>query len=207
MKKSIIIILAMAISIGLAAQNNLEQGKQEAGTFLKSLVKSVNAGNYKMFGLRSAEEAALLEPDQVFVTNIIPLDLLRKYEGGEVRPLIMNVNRASCTVINSRSGQPSGLVELELEKGKYVVKGYSASELSDALGKINKEYFRMNFSIVRVPALNLYFGSFGDSEKQLQFVSLQNNPNLKTEIGEVMPASEFLKRIVPMANEYNGLPW
>jgi len=208
MKKTIFIIfMTLAFTAGLEAQNNLDQAKQETSTFLKSLSATVNADNYKMFGLKSPEDIGQMEAGQVFVSNIIPLDKLRKYEGGDVKPLITNVNRATCTVINRQTQQTIGSVDLELEKERYVVKGFSSSDVSSALGQINKELLKQNFSIVWIPALNTYFGSFTDADKQLKFVSLQNNQSLDTKIGEVRPAESFLKILVPMANEYNGLPW
>lgn len=209
MKKAIfIIIMTLAITAGLEAQNRLDQAKQETSSFLKSLSETVNADNYKMFGLSSPEDVGQLEAGQAFVSNIIPLDRLKKYEGGEVKPLITNVNRVSCTVINRQTQQPAGIVDLELEKERYVVKGFSNTDISLALGQINKELFKQNFSIVRIPALNTYFGSFTDvADNKMKFVSLQNNPNLDAKIGEIRPAEEYLKMLVPLANEYNGLPW
>jgi hypothetical protein len=209
MKKTIFIILmTLAFTAGLEAQNNLDQAKQETSTFLKSFSATVNADNYKMFGLKSPEDIGQMEAGQVFVSNIIPLDKLKKYEGGDVKPLITNVNRAICTVINRQTRQTVGSVDLELEKERYVVKGFSGSDISAALGQINQELLKQNFSIVWIPALNTYFGSFTDAaDRQLKFVSLQNNQSLDAKIGDVRPAESFLKRLVPMANEYNGLPW
>ncbi len=208
MRKSIFILfIAMAVTTGLEAQNNLDQARQEAGTFIKSLATSITADNFKMFGLNSMEEVSQLEADQAFASSIIPLDRLKKYDGGGDKNLLTNVNRVSCTVINRQTQQTVGIVDLEREKERYVVKGFTSSDLSVALGKINKELLKQNFSIVRVPALNVYFGSFTDSDNQSKYISLQNNPNLRTEIGEIRPAEDFLKRLVPLANEYNGLPW
>lgn len=208
MKKTIFIILiTLAFTAGVEAQTNMDQAKRETSAFLKSLSATVNADNYKMFGLRSPEDVGQMEAGQVFVSSIIPLDLLKKYTGGDTRSLITNVNRASCTVINRQTQETIGLVDLELEKERYVVKGFASTDISSALGKINKELLKQNFSIVRVPALNTYFGSFTDADRQMKFVSLQNNPNLDTRIGDIRPAEDFLKRLVPMANEYNGLPW
>ena len=208
MKKTLcIILITLAFSVGLQAQNNMDQAKQETSTFLKSLSATVNADNYKMFGLRSPEDVGQLEAGQVFVSSIIPLDRLKKYEGGDAKSLITNVNRASCTVINRQTQQTIGVVDLEREKERYVVKGFASTEISSALGKINNELFKQNFSIVRIPALNTYFGSFTDADNQMKFVSLQNMKELDTKIGDIRPAEDFLKRLVPMANEYNGLPW
>lgn len=208
MKRTIFIILmTLAFTAGLEAQNRMDQAKQETSAFLKSLSETVNAENYKMFGLSSAEDVGQLEAGQAFTSSIIPLDKLKKYEGGDVKSLLTNVNRASCIVINRQTQQNAGLVDLELEKERYVVKGFSSSDISSALGRINKELFKQNFSIVRVPALNTVFGSFTDADNKMKFVSLQNNLMLDTKIGDIQPAEDFLKRLVPMANEYNGLPW
>jgi hypothetical protein len=208
MKKTIFILLAFVLAQSLNAQNNLELAKQETAAFLKTLSSGVNASNIGLFHLKSVEEIAFLQADQAFPSYIIPLDLLKKYEGGDVKALITNINRVVCTVINIQTKQTVGTVDLELIKERYVVKGYTGSDISTALGRINKEYFRQNFSLVRVPALNFYFGSFTDNtDNQMKFVSLQNDANLRTEIGETKPAAELLKRIVPMANVYNGLPW
>jgi hypothetical protein len=201
------IVMTLALSAGMQAQNNLDQAKQATSTFLKSLSTSVTADNYKMFGLSSAEEASQLEAGMPFASNIIPLDQLKKYDGGDVKSLITNVNRASCTVINRQTQKIAGIVDLELVKDRYMVKGFSSSDISSALGKINQDVFKKNFSIVRIPSLNVYFGSFTDTDNQLKYVSLQNNPNLHSEIGEIRPAADFLKQLVPMANAYNGLPW
>jgi hypothetical protein len=207
MKKAIIIILALVLTAGLNAQNNMEQARQATSLFLSSLTKSVTADNYKMFGLSSPEEASQLEAGQVVTSGIIALDQLKKFTGGDVKSLITNVNRAACTVINRQTQQTFGIVDLELLKGVYVVKGFGNPALGTALGRINSELFKQNFSLVRIPALNVYFGSFTSTDNQHKFVSLQNSSDLQTEIGEIKPASEFLKRLVPMANEYNGLPW
>jgi len=208
MKKNIFILLmTLLITAGIEAQNNPEQAKQETSIFLKSLATTVTADNFKMFGLSSPQEVSQMEAGQVFVTNIIPLDQLRKYNGGDIKSLLTNVNRVSCIIFNRQTQQTIGIVDLELEKERYVVKGFASSDLSLALGRINKELFKQNFSIVRIPSLNVYFGSFTDTDNKPKFVSLQNNPVLKTEIGEIRPAEEFLKRLVPLANEYNGLPW
>lgn len=209
MKKTIFIILiTLALTAGLEAQNRMDQAKQETSTFLKSLSATVNANNYKMFGLKSPEEVGQLEAGQAFVSSIIPLDRLKKYEGGDVKSLITNVNRASCTVINRQTQQTVGIVDLELEKERYVVKGFASTDLASALGRINKDLYKQNFSVVRIPALNTYFGSFTDAtDNKIKFVSLQNSSDLGTEIGDIRPAEDFLKRLVPMANDYNGLPW
>ena len=208
MKKNIFILLmTLLITAGIEAQNNPEQAKQETSIFLKSLATTVTADNFKMFGLSSPQEVSQMEAGQVFVTNIIPLDQLRKYNGGDIKSLLTNVNRVSCIIFNRQTQQTIGIVDLELEKERYVVKGFASSDLSLALGRINKELFKQNFSIVRIPSLNVYFGSFTDTDNKPKFVSLQNNLVLKTEIGEIRPAEEFLKRLVPLANEYNGLPW
>jgi hypothetical protein len=206
MKKIIFALLTLLMTYSLEAQNQLDQARQETSNFIKSLSTSITADNYKMFGLKSPEDAGQMEAGQVFNSLLVPLNQLKKYDGGDVKPLLTNVNRVSCTIINRQTQQTIGIVDLELQKGLYVAKGYSTSDISTALGRINQELFNKNFSIVRVPALNVYFGSFTD-ENQMKFVSLQNNSNLHTEIGEIRPADEFLKRLVPMANEYNGLPW
>jgi hypothetical protein len=205
MKKFIFIFLAL-IAAESYAQNNLDQAKQETSTFLKSLAPTITEGNYKMYGLSSPEDASQMEAGMVFVSSMVPLDKLKTYVGGDVKPLIMNINRASCTVINRQTQQTIGLVDLELQKGMYVVKGFSGAGISAALGRINSELFKQNFSLVKVPSLNMVFGSIM-VDNQLKFVSLQNNSELHTEIGEIAPAKDFLQRLVPMANAYNGLPW
>lgn len=199
--------MTLAFTAGLEAQSRLDQAKQETSAFLKSLSETVNAENYKLFGLGSAEDVGQLEAGQVFASSIIPLDKLKKYEGGDVKSLLTNVNRASCTVINRQTQQNAGLVDLELEKERWVVKGFASSDISSALGRINKDLFKQNFSIVRIPALNTYFGSFTDTDNKLKFVSLQNNQMIDTKIGDIQLAEDFLKKLVPIANEYNGLPW
>jgi hypothetical protein len=207
MKKAILIILAFINAYSLDAQNNIELAKQEAITFLNSLATNVNTDNYKMFGLKSPEEAKQLQADQVFSSTIIALDRLKKYEGTDAKDLIANVDRFVCTVIDRQTQQIVGIVDLEYQKERYLVKGYTSSDVSSALGRIDKQLFKQNFSLVRVPALNVYFGSFTSADNQMKFVSLQNNPTLHSEIGEIRPAAEFLKQLVPLANQYNGLPW
>jgi len=208
MKKTIyILVMTLAFTAALEAQNSMDQAKEETSTFLKSLATTVTADNYKMFGLSSPEEVSQLEAGQVFASNIIPLDQLKKYDGGDAKALITNINRVSCTVINRQTQQTIGLVDLERNKDRFVVKGFANSDLSNALGRINRELFNKNFSIVRVPALNTNFGSFTDTDNKMKFVSLQNSSSLHSEIGEIQPAEDFLKRLVPIANDYNGLPW
>lgn len=207
MKKAILIILAFIYAHNLDAQNNIGLAKQEAITFLNSLATNVTADNYKMFGLKSPEEAKQLQADQVFSSTIIALDRLKKYEGTDAKDLITNVDRFVCIVISRQTQQTVGIVDLEYQKEHFMVKGYTSSDVSAALGRIDKQLFKQNFSLVRVPALNVYFGSFTGADNQMKFVSLQNNPTLRTEIGEIRPADEFLKQLVPLANQYNGLPW
>ena len=207
MKKAILIILAFFYAYSLDAQNNMEMAKQEVNTFLNSLATNVGTDNYKMFGLKSPEEAKQLQADQVFSSTIIALDRLKKYEGTDAKDLVTNIDRFVCTVINRQTQQTVGIVDLEYQKERYLVKGYASSDVSAALGKIDKQLFKQNFSLVRVPALNVYFGSFTGADNQMKFVSLQSNPTLRTEIGEIRPAAEFLKQLVPLANQYNGLPW
>ncbi len=208
MKKTIfILIMALTFTAGLEAQNNLEQAKQETSAFLKSLMSTVTADNYKMFGLSSVEEASQLEAGQVLSSSIVRLDQLQKYDGGNAKAVITNVNRVLCTVLNRQTQRTVQCVDLELEKGTYVVKGFANVAIASALERVNKDLFKQNFSVVWVPAFNIYFGAFTDADSKLKFVSLQNNTSLRTEIGEIKPAEDFLKRLVPMANEYNGLPW
>jgi len=207
MKKAILIILAFIYANSLDAQNNMEMAKQEVNTFLNSLATNVGTDNYKMFGLKSPEEAKQLQADQVFSSTIIALDRLKKYEGTDAKDLVTNIDRFVCTVINRQTQQTVGIVDLEYQKERYMVKGYASSDVSAALGRIDKQLLKQNFSLVRVPALNVYFGSFTGADNQMKFVSLQNNPTLRTEIGEIRPAAEFLKQLVPLANQYNGLPW
>lgn len=47
--------------------------------------------------------------------------------------------------------------------------------------------------MVRIHAMNTYFGSFIDAANQMMFVSLHNNPCLDTKICDIRSAEDFLK--------------
>lgn len=208
MKKLIAVITAFAFIYAVNAQVMNDQGKKATDMFLKSLKQTVTKDNYKMFGFESFEDVSVLSSGQVYPSMIITLESLKKYDGvSDVKPLLTDIKRSVCTVVNGRTQQTIAMVDLEQQKESFVVKGFANSDIAKAIGRIDKNLLSKNLSIVRIPALNMYFGAFTDPSNKIQFVSLQNNATLHTEIGEVKEASLFLKDILPMANAYNGLPW
>ena len=207
MKKTILLLLAVFLAVNLQAQDNMKAAQQAVATFLRSFAGTVSEDNYKMFGLRSPAEAKQLQAGQVFSVKIIKLDDLKRYEGGEVSRLLSDVGRFICTIRNQETQQTTGIADLEYQKESFVVKGYSGSEIAKAFDRVDKRVLDQNFSVVRIPALNVYFGAFSDADNQLNFVSLQDSPTLQTEVGDTRPAAEFVKLLVPLANNYNGLPW
>ena len=208
MKKFIGIIAAFALLINVNAQIMNDQGKKATDTFLKSFKETITKENYKMFGFESFEDVSVLSAGHVYSSMIITLENLKKYDGtSDVKLILTNVKRSVCTVVNSRTQRTIAMVDLEQQKENFVVKGFANSDIAKAFDKVDKNLLNQNMSIVRIPALNIFFGSFTDATNKMQFVSLQNNSMLHTEIGEVREASLFLKDLVPQANAYNGLPW
>lgn len=208
MKKIFVLLLTAAFVINLNAQDMNDQAKKETETFLQSMKSTVNKDNYKMFGFESFEDMGALSADRVYPTMIVRLDNLKKYDGvSDVKPLLTDVNKYICTVRNNRTQQTIAMVDIERTNDKFMVKGFSNSDIAKTLDKIDKNLMKEKLSIVRIPALNFYFASFTDPSNKVQFINLQKSASLKAELGEVREASKYLMELVPIADAYNGLPW
>ena len=206
MKKIFALFIACAFVTGIYAQN-AEQAKTATDNFLKSLAATVTKENYKMFGFDSTVNVATLKADKVLPTGIIQLDALKTYQGGDVQSIITTINRYVCTVIDSRSGKTITMVDLDLIKERFVVKGFANTGIAKALTQTEAFTSNKATSLVRIPSLNFYFLALQPVNGKLQFASLQQSDILHTRIGEVRDAELFTKQLVSTANTYNGLPW
>ncbi|MBG9377977.1 hypothetical protein I5907_17190 [Panacibacter sp. DH6] len=206
MKKIFALFIACALITSLHAQNT-GQAKAATDSFLKTLAATVTKENYKMLGIDSSMNVATLKADKVLPTSLIQLDALKQYQGGDIQPLIIPINRYVCTIIDSRSGKTITMVDLELIKERFVVKGFANAGIAKALAQTEGFVSNKTTSIVRIPSLNFYFAALPAVNGKLQFASLQQSDLLHTRIGEIRDADLFVKLLVSTANTYNGLPW
>ena len=100
-------------------------------------------------------------------------------------------------------------ITLLRDSGEWRSVAFGSPGLTRAVWEIRARVAAANpgssLSIVRVPALNLYFvGSRRDGELMLALIL--DDPRVKLEKGVPVPVSAVFSALVPLARAHNGLP-
>jgi hypothetical protein len=174
---------------------------------LKSFQKVINQDNYKLFGLKSPDEISNLRLGSPPITvYLVRLDSLRKFQGGDGRNLLTNINQIIYPVYSNNNLVSS--IKLEYDKKNWVVEGFGDREIiqyyQNASKNLNTSTPNKTY-LIKIPSLNIFLFA---AESNIINVELLGNQ----QIGELKPnvtttLQDALVKIKPIANTYNGLPW
>jgi hypothetical protein len=201
-------LLLWCMTPGAFAQPSTDPELQTAIRKASSdLAQLVNESNFKSIGLDSPDEAKSLTPGKPVQYKMIGLEDLRKYQGGSPSAIIKNLEKASVPLYNNR--QRVALVA-DFDKGR---KGWALSSFGSlSVPKNYEEVMRKHelkpdeTFILTIPALNANFLAT-QRNQQTEVVLLGDQPIGDLRPGVKMKAEEALRQLVPVANQYNGLPW
>jgi hypothetical protein len=199
-------ILLLCFAFSAKAQRKISPDSIASKT-LNSFRKMINRDNYKLFGFRSAKEISNLRlgtsPINVYM---IRLDSLRKFEGGDGKTLLMNINQVIYPVYSNNTLASS--IKLNYDGKNWSVESFSDREISqyyqDALKNISTAATNKTY-LIRIPSLNISLLAVENSTINVQL--LGNQPVGELKQGMTTTLQDALLKIKPIANAYNGLPW
>jgi hypothetical protein len=174
-----------------------------------NFAKMLNEDNVKSFGLESVDQLKSLQTGQQFKRNMITLEDLRKFKKeDDPKNIIKSLDVIDVMLVD---GAGNIVTSIEFTRGKEnmspsgfgLTPGYIA--LKNTIGTINPELKSKELKFVEIPSLNVSFLAVY-SGATLNFICLDNLEALGLKRGTVISASEALTKLVPVANEYNGLP-
>ena len=184
------------------------QLRRVATDSLPALRQLVTSANAQAMGFRSPDEvgkAALLPPIQIY---LVRLDQLRQYQAGqEPAALLSGGDRVFFPL--AVDGEVRSSVELDKSRGGWRTAGFGNPTLAKALASARDRIAPAPGSpafAVHVAALNMYFVGKRDGG-QLLLAAVIDDPRLKMTPGVPRPAAEVFSDLVPLAKQYNGLPW
>ncbi|MBK7344332.1 MAG: hypothetical protein IPJ06_15300 [Saprospiraceae bacterium] len=204
MKYILTLLCTACLSISLSAQSNdIQQAAQAA---LRDMQQLVNGENYKMIGLDSPDALKGASTGSPIAIQVIGLEAVRKFQGSqnEVQSILEAHNRVFVPVLSN--GKVISAIALDKSD-----KGWKTASLGMAapIEEYNKVIRENNLDdkayMVWVPSLNQYFVARGQGSN-LQFASIGQSVGDQSR-GKFVSASDALKLLQPVAQQYNGLPW
>jgi len=206
------IVACLALAVNISGQpTHLVKDTVPYSEIKKSMqifVNLVDSQHVGQFGLASVAELNSLKPGRQFINYMIGLDDLRNYKtGDDVSKLIKEYPSIEVALVND-AGKIRTSIEFVQRDGKWEASGYgSTSEfilLSYSQTTVGENIVN-NGNLVRIPSLGVSFLSVR-SRTGTDFISLQDNEQLKLGRGQRMSASEAISKLVPFARKHNGQP-
>jgi len=173
---------------------------------LQTFVKLVDSQHLKDFRLKSMDELKSLKGGQQFKTYMIGLNDLKKYQqGDDVDQIIMEYPVVEVALV-SATGRIVTSIQFLKDHGKWEASRYGLTPalglLSGVQGMVEDSVIKKG-KLIRIPTLGVNFIAVR-SAGQLQFISLQDRPNLKLTKNQKLEASEAIWRLVPLASKQTG---
>jgi hypothetical protein len=176
--------------------------------FAKIFTRLIDSQQIHQFGLSSLAELNSLRVGRQFKKYVIDgFDIKTFKQGDDVIRLIKQYPSIEVALVNT-SGKIRTSMEFVQNHSSWEAFGYgSTTELTmlshaqDVLGNsvINKG------ELIRIPALQISFIAI-PSATGLKFLSLVDRPGLNLYMGQTLPASDALLRLVSLAKRLNGSP-
>jgi hypothetical protein len=215
MKKNITILLFILIGV-MTIFFVLAQKKKGIDTIPENLIKEsiqtftklVDSLDIQEFGLKSVDELKSLIPGKQFKNYLIAVDDIKKYKAGEdVRKIINEYPSIEVSLVNG-TGNIITSIEFVKNKDKWEAAGYGSTPefiiLRNAQAAIGDSAIKKG-TLIRIPALHTSFIAV-PSATDLNFIILDDNFSLDFKKGAILPASQAILKLVPLANKHNGLP-
>ena len=214
MKNKILLIAVAVLIIGMAffinAQSNQNEliPESEISVAVESFTKLLEKSNPKDFDLESAEQLRSLKTGYQFLGNMIGLEDIRNFkEGTDPNSIIKKLDNTQVFLVNDAGKIITGIAFTK-EKEKSVVSGFglnpSGISLKRASEIIGDEKLRSG-RLVDIPSLGLSFIA-SQTDSTFDFISIMDAESEGLRVGTVTPASKLIQSLIPIANEYNGLP-
>jgi hypothetical protein len=180
---------ALAASAGAA-----EQG-------LATLRIMAEQGHGKLVGLSSAAEAQRAVVGDPVPVQFVRLDELRGYTpSSDPSQLTRSVSPEVIYPVRVDARTVSAISVTRTEDG-WVATGFGL----DPTARLLREKLGPGDSIVRVLALNLFFGARGERE-QMMLTPLEDYPRFGLQRGQALPAADAFGRLVEAARAHDGGP-
>ena len=160
------------------------------------------------FGLASVAELKTLQAGRQFKKYMIGLYDIQNYkQGDDVIGIIKEYPSVEVSLVNS-VGKIRTAIEFVKKKDKWIATGYGATPelliLGDAQTKVGDIAFAKG-ELIRIPSLLITFIAIRSSTG-IEFISLEDRPNLNLYKGQKITASDAIMRLVPLAKKHDGLP-
>lgn len=174
---------------------------------LKSFQKTINQDNYKLFGLKSLDEISNLRlGDSPIDVYLVRLDSLRKFQDGDGKNLLININQIIYPVYSNNNIVSS--IKLVYDKKNWAVESFGDREIvqyyQDALKKVNTSTIKKTY-LIKIPSLNIFLFTAENNTINVDLLGNQQIGELKPNVTTTL--QDALIKIKPIANTYNGLPW
>jgi hypothetical protein len=212
MKQQVIRLLFLTVylfaTIVTEAQKDTIISDNEIKKSIQTFIKLIGSDDAREYGLKNIAELNSLKAGKQFKKYMIGLTAIKNYQrGNEVGIMIKEYPAIEVSLVNS-TGKIRTSIEFVKNQGKWEASRYgSTSELillsraQDMLADsvINKG------NLIRIPALRISFIAVA-SGSGLNFISLEDRPDLDFHKGRRMAASEAILKLVPLANQHKNFP-
>ncbi len=180
------------------------QPGQAATDSLGILQRLVTTQNYRAMGFDSADEVKQAQLGQPLALFNVGLDQLKSYHPGDNADRLLTKSSESIYPVTV-SGQVKSSVTIVQKDNGYRPSSFGNAPIIKDLSRYRTADKAANDFVVRVPALNMYF--LGErTENRLLLTPIIDDPRLKVQPGQPLPAEVIFEQLVPIANSYNGLP-
>lgn len=195
------------LSFCLFAKAQMVPSDSIASQGLRNFQKAINQDNYKLFGLKSPDEAANMRLGRSAIpVYLVRLDSLKKFQGGDGKDLLVNINQIFYPVYSGDNIVSS--ITLGLNRKKWTVESFSdrgiIQNYMNALKNLNTTPTQKTY-LIKIPSLNIFLLAAEDSIINVEL--LGNQPIGELRPGAITTLHDALLKIRPIANNYNGLPW
>jgi hypothetical protein len=176
-----------------------------------TLRKIVTEQNFKTMGFESVDEVTSATLGQPIHVYMVRLDDLRAYKQGiDPNTLLKSLDKEIFPV--SVNEQVRSSVMVEKVGDKWNVTSFGAPKLIKLLSKARKDIsdttgVPLNSCFaVHVAALNTYYIGHRAENNKLMLTTILDDSTLKFPAGKTIPAEDVFAALVPVAQQYNGLP-
>lgn len=211
MKRNIIILLFTSCfftTTVIKAQVDKIVPESQVKQSIQTFVNLVDSQNVQKFGVKNIAELKALKPGKQFKNYMIGLSDIKKYKQGEdVRKIIKEYPSIEVSLVD-QSGKILTSIEFVKYNNNWKASGYGSTTEFIMLRRAQTSIGNSDLNkgdLIRIPALRISFIAVS-SAAGLDFISLEDNQNLKLKKGQRIAASEAILRLVSLANKHNGLP-
>jgi hypothetical protein len=206
---ALICILFAAVTHAQIADDSgyMRETQGAAAQSLMVLRQMVTADNFKDMGFASVDEvkeAGLGQPISVY---LVRLDELREFKAGaDPAALLRSLGKVIYPVTVRQ--QVRSAVTLERKDNQWRATEFGSPKLIALLDKMrgaSAASSSTNLFVVHVAALSTYFLGYRSGTK-VMLIPLVDNPEAHLTAGRTITAEEAFAALVPVAQQYNGLP-